>query len=106
MASLPVESCHLVPLSAAKSAHAFREQGGRIPQEEMPLEARRPSVSSRTSASSARSPSRETTLSPMREMALSPTRHHGSQQSLGSRELPSLLARLCCDPVGSGGSSL
>ena len=87
--SLHTESLNNL-LSAAKSAHAFREQSGRIPQEEMPLEARRPSVSSRTSASSARSPSRETTLSPMREMALSPTRHHGSQQSLGSRELPPL----------------
>ena len=77
-------------LTAAKSAHTFREQSGRIPQEEMSLDARRPSVSSRTSAGSARSPTRETTLSPMREMTLSPTRHHGSQQSLGSRELPPL----------------
>merc|ERR1719422_1647344 len=74
-------------LTGTNSANVFREQGGRIAQEEISLEARRPSVSSRASA---RSPTREATLSPMREVALSPTRQHGSQQSLGSRELPPL----------------
>ena len=74
-------------LTGTNSANVFREQSGRIAQEEISLETRRPSVSSRTSA---RSPTREATLSPMREVALSPTRQHGSQQSLGSRELPPL----------------
>lgn len=69
-------------LTAAKSAHALRERSGRSSQDDTAGEVRRPSVSSRTSLGSQQSLTQEGMISP----AL----FRGSQQSLGSRELPPL----------------
>ena len=69
-------------LSAAKSAHAQRERSRRPSQDDSTAaDARRPSVSSRTSLGS---------RGHSEDSLLSPGRLHGSQQSLGSRELPPL----------------